>query len=299
MTAAPSASPSIILRATHILLVRVDACTATAWQTSPNQWLQRSLDLRLRLLDVLKGGAQPLSEVAVRIAQYANPGLVHQPIPGVWSAAQVDRGVELVIFAAAETAASADVARLLTEPACIAVAPAASALAGVRLALSKERGQISMPQLLSEADAAAAGLDLIFIEYLITLLHHPEIAKPDAFAHLMALLENPRLTAQSKMALLMETQYALSVAPAFGPAHRERFVITLFRVALASTEPGMRQQIFTATLPTVIGLSDIGATLAAHQVFRDKPQDRARILESLRPFTSEAPAARLAAWLQR
>lgn len=299
MTASLPASPSIILRATHILLARVDSSAATPWQTPPNQWRERQVDLTLHIEEILKGAVQRRTDVAIRITQYANPGLVNQPIPGVWSAAPVDRGGNLLIFASVEASTAADPARLFTEPACLGIVPARTALTGVRLAMRRESGQLSMPGFLAEAVGAAGDLDLIFTDYLKALLDRPEMASKVAFDHLMALVESPRLAIQPRMALLREIQYALSVAPVYTAAHRERFVIALFRVALASTEPGIRQQILGATLPNVIGLSDGGATLAASQVFHDTPQERARILEDLKPFLSQEPIARLAAWLKR
>src|SRR2546421_12684334 len=93
-------SPSIVLRATHILLIRVEASTFGEWLPAPRGGVSRAVDLTLKLEEVLKGTTdeQPDDQVRIEVTQFATGTTRIMPMPGAWSNHKLDPGTRLVAF---------------------------------------------------------------------------------------------------------------------------------------------------------------------------------------------------------
>src|SRR5258708_4452924 len=118
-----SAPRSIVLRSTHILLVKVIAAKEGAWVPSKPGFKSRTVDLSLEISETLRGKVDPLpgEPVRVTIPQSDYDGeLMMQPVPGSWSRVPLEPGTELVVFAESRVPR---VDQVLAEPACTRVVP--------------------------------------------------------------------------------------------------------------------------------------------------------------------------------
>ena len=127
-------SRSIVLRSSHILLVKVVAAKPGAWARSKPGLKSRTVELSVQIVETLRGKIDPAPDgpitLTIEQADYAGQ-LMMQPLPGSWSRVPAEPGTELVAFA---ESASQRAERLLEEPACKLVQPAAQVLPGVRIA---------------------------------------------------------------------------------------------------------------------------------------------------------------------
>ncbi|HEV8323854.1 MAG TPA: hypothetical protein VG389_19715, partial [Myxococcota bacterium] len=136
MTAVPvlPGSKSIILRATHILLVRIESAREGEWRPRLEGGLvERNLDLALTLEEVLKGKVATAAggRFETRVLQVAHPSGRVFPVPGVWSGVRASPGMRLVVFARNSGTAPGP---LLEDPSCQRLVAPEKALADLRLA---------------------------------------------------------------------------------------------------------------------------------------------------------------------
>lgn len=301
MTSTVLRSASVILRASHIMLVRVDSSRATPWVTNSTQWSHRSLDMVLTFEEVLKGDLKepPGSKGTVRVTQYGNPSLINLPVPGAWSGVDADPGLELIVFSDASTLGTPPERNtLLLEPACLRVVPAKNSLAGVRLALRHEARELSLSELLVEGNQSASLLDHIFAEYLSTQLSDPSFSDKKVFEQLMDLLENPRLAIETLGELLMDVLDNVSRSQTFSDYHVNRLVIALFHIAFETKVPQMRENLFSIDLPNLLGLKGGATRRSVEEVFREFPGTREKFLHSINSYAGDPNADRLAGWLR-
>ena len=297
MTRVVPASPSIILRARDIALIRIVSTSTEAWSSPPDGFPTRRVTLKVILEQVLKGQVRPKPDEAVSAAvvQYKNPSSWEIPLPGVWTDQPLEPGTRLVIFSNSERD---DPGSLLPEPACLGVARASDALEGVRLALRAEGQPLRLEELLAAANTAAASLDIIFVQYLETRLSEPAMAEKKTFGVLLELLENRALLRAPRAALLSAILAAVSMDPVYSARHLERLALALFRLASATTDADLRENILTTLLPNLLGLSG-GLELTAAGVFQDNPPERDRARSALRQAAATLDVTRLLAWIDR
>jgi hypothetical protein len=297
MTNVIAASPSLILRATHILIVRVNTPRPTPWQTADG-WLVRSVDLVATVQEVLKApeGAPLTGPSRLRVTQYANPSPLQMPIPGAWSEAPVEPGASVLVFSVAEP--SADLATVLVEPACQRVLPSEVAPMGVRLAMRRERRELTISEFLTQAVGIAPSLDAIFVDYLSAQLTNPELARIETFERLTALLETPGITTATRANLLNAVIGSVSNSPIYSDAHLNRLAVALFRVALSPIDPNLRENVLSVYLPNHIGLTGGARLRRASEVFRDLADEREEIEWAMRAHAHTPSGAKLVTWLR-
>src|SRR5205823_355008 len=77
-------SPSIVLRATHILLIRIEAAQIGEWTSPPDKWIERRARLTVALEETLKGNTRekPGEQVAATVTQFRNPSDWEIAVPG-------------------------------------------------------------------------------------------------------------------------------------------------------------------------------------------------------------------------
>ena len=95
------ASRSIVLRSSHILLVKVVAARPAAWAPFRPGLKSRKVELSVQVEEALRGLIDPAADrpVDVTVEQTAYDGeLMMQPLQGSWSPVPIDPGTELVTF---------------------------------------------------------------------------------------------------------------------------------------------------------------------------------------------------------
>lgn len=217
-------SSSIVLRATHILVIRIESSVAGEWTPSPDGWLRREAQLTVLLEERLKGDTREDAgtSLPLRVTQYANPSLWTTGVPGVWSEVSIEPGSRLVAFSHSEGDRTAV---LLIEPACELLL-AESALADVRLALRAEAGEMDLAALVEEAGKIAGSLGHLFVEYLLEAYGDAALRSPETFEPLAQLLEHPGLSLVARATLLSQLTSRL-LAGAADPACRERLALAM------------------------------------------------------------------------
>jgi len=296
MTVIPD-SPSLVLRSTHVLLIRIASSQIQPWDAAPDGLKRRSVHLDVVLEETVKGSTRQQSgeHVAVTVPQFQRPmGFGIVSVPGIWTDKPVEPGTRLLVFA---SSAGDDLAALLVEPQCRDIVPAEEALAGVRLAMRAETEPLRIPELLNQAIASAASLDYIFIEYLSTKFAQPVVAQPDTFALLLRLLETPPLPDVPRSALLRMMFDELMASKIFSDKNFNAFAIAMFHLLGSREAAALHENIASMYLPNLLGLSGGVFPRTADYVFREHPEERERARQILHTYRDGAAVDKLRGWL--
>ena len=290
-------SSSVILRATHILFLRVKASQPGEWSSAPTGGVSRAVDLNLELEKVLKGTTRerPGDQFQVRVIQYGTGTSRKFAIPGVWSHQSLDEGTELLAFCRSH---SNEVVELLDEASCEQVLPASDALTTVRLVLQIETENLPPPDLFALVQPAAALLDYTFVQYLWAQLSQSALVEIDIFELLMQFLETPTLTYMCR-ATLLDLVYSLIYAS--GTASEEhlcRFAITMFRLLGVSEAKSLHDNIIGVFLPNLLGLTGGAPKCDVNDIFREYPADRSLATNWLRDYRGVESTDALLDWLR-
>jgi hypothetical protein len=287
-------SASVMLRATHILVIRIESSQAGEWSPDPSgDWLRRSVALTIRLEERLKGITREEvgTSLDLQVTQYASPSLWVTGLPGVWSEPSVEPGMRLVAFCRSEGDRTAE---LLVEPACELLMPAENALVDARLAMRAETERLDVAALLAEAREVAASLGHLFVEYLWEAHGGAFLWDAKAFESLMQLLENPDLALIARATLVSQLTTRFLAGPA-APANRARLALAMFRLLEIGQAAPLRDNILETFLPNLLGLPGGAAQVTVDEVFRDHPDERRRAESLVRELQPAAQA--LIQWL--
>jgi hypothetical protein len=295
MIPANADSPSIILRSTHILHMRLDAAQPGEWSHHPSGWMERRADLALTLIEILKGatGEAPGQQFQLTVIQLTGGPLSMVPAPGVWSDKPLDPGVEMVAFCRGQGALAAE---LLTEPACERLLPAAGALADVRLAREIESGRPTLSEAVDRAVRAEASLHDVFIEYLWARWENEALREPQSFELVMRLLETPGLGYIARATLLNLVLGDVLSGKASAPL-ANRLAVALFRLIEVKEAASLHDNIIGTFLPNLLALHADMASKKAADVFKEYPNERAKTEETLRSYQGEVSTTELLEWL--
>jgi hypothetical protein len=287
-------SPSLILSASHILLIRIERSQAGEWSPAPEGGVQRAVDLDLTLEETLKGETRekPGQQLQVTVRQYGTGTSRIAAVPGVWSYQPIDAGTRLVAFCRSDEDVAAE---MLRDPRCEALAGAESALPGVRLALRAEEEDYPLSALLEQAAPLAASLDAIFVQYLWARYQASD--EQDKHALTADLIEQPDLAYVARAALLGELYSAAVADPAYPPKWRRRLVVALFRLLGMEAAAVLHDQVVDLFLPNLLGLAD-GPTPEPAEVFREYPGEAASAEAALQGYAGAASAEPLLEWLR-
>lgn len=285
-------SSSIVLRATHVLVIRIEASQVGEQSPDPSGWLRREVSLTLRLEERLKGiTREDIGAMSLQITQYASTSPWATRLPGVWSDQPVEPGTRLVAFCRSESDKTAE---LLVEPACELLMPAESALADARLAMRAETERLDVEALLAEAREVAASLGHLFVEYLWEVHGGAFLWNPKDFESLMQLLEHPDLALIARATLVSQLTTRFLAGPA-EPANRARLALAMFRLLEIDQAAPLRDNILETFLPNLLGLPGGAPQVKADEVFRGLPEERQRAESLLRELQPTAQA--LIQWL--
>jgi hypothetical protein len=293
-----SDSPSIVLRDTHILLIRIQSADSTEWANTLNGGQSRTVNFTASLLEVLKGAVreEPGQDIRVRIAQERIQTPLLLPPTGGWSDRTLNPGDQFVVFS---ISSSSSVAELLQVPACKQVLPASISLEDVHIAAKAEEDGLALYGILGVARPVAASLHHIFAEYLAARLPELSIETSANFGALMEFLELPSLAAPVRTSLLDSVDRYISSSDKTAEWHFDRLAITMFRLLGSSSEALFRDNLVSVDLPNLLGLTGGDTVRTANQVFHDHPQDRLATERTLRNYHGDSSTAALLAWLRK
>jgi hypothetical protein len=291
----PSESKSIVLRSTHILLVRVTDAREGAWAPSQPALKSRTVDLSLQVLQTLRGkvAPEPKGPVQVRITQSDYAGeLMMRSLPGVWSPVQLAPGTELVVFARTDSSRVEDV---LTEPGCTRVVLAKTVLPGVRIAVNAEG--LSLERTLALAAPETTQLDPTFAEYLWEKHGGGALASQQDFDLLMGFTERKGLEVSTRQALLKGGYDLVGMHPDAPPERGQRLALTMCRVLLMPEASGLHENLIGTYLPNLLGITSTQPPLPAAAVFKGHEAERDTLHAFLRHHGTGADAMPLLTWI--
>lgn len=289
-------SPSIVLRATHILLIRVDAAETAEWVLVPSGWLQRSVNVTVTLMEVLKGAVQEHvgDQFPLQVTQFRINTVWLVPTPGVWSEQPLDPGTQLVAFCRTDGDQAAE---MIKDPACEKLIVASSALLDSELAIQAESEHSTLPALLERAKPQAASLNYIFTEYLWAAYGKDALRNAEEFEALVQFWQEPDLNVVARSTLLSSIYSAL-ITGTVAPTHLNRFAIALFRLLDLPAAAPLHDNIVGTFLPNLLGLHTNVAVKVAVDVLKEHPEDRAKVEKILQSYSGGSSTAQLLEWLK-
>ena len=289
-------SQSIILRATHILEIRLDAAKPGEWSHHPSGWLERRVDIEVTLIHVFKGTLQEAVNDSLRLTviQLDNLSPWKTAILGVWSEKDLEAGSRLVAFCIGH---SESVAELLKEPFCQQLRTVSDASDDVALALQAETERPGLEQVIDRAIQTAPTLNDLFMEYLWARWQKAALQNPQDFNQVMEIFETPSLGYTAR-ATLLNLVIGDVLSGRASVMVTNRFVVALFRLLGIKEAAPLHDNIISTYLPNLLGLGTSNEH-AARDVFREFPSDRERAEQTLSGYKGNTSATYLQDWLRR
>lgn len=288
-------SRSLILRATHIVSVRVEAVQSSPWTPRDDGGgEERTLSLTLRLEHVFKGQVDQRAGDVVRIdTRQRRLGFNWRPMPGVWSNVTPQPGTQLVGFS---IALSHDARLLLTDPAAVELLPAESALADV--ALIARGAPQSLADTLAAARREAPLLGNLFADYLWAT--HREAAMQDfaVFDAILRAIEWPELNTVARLTLLMSIPDTVLGAEPPATRHIDRLAASMVRILQLPEAQALHDNILGTFLPNLVDASEPASRPPASVLAR-YPDEFAALRRLAAAHAQDEPAAALVAWAKR
>lgn len=290
-------SPSIILRATHILLIRIVQSQASAWQPVSTGIVSRTVSLSLILAETLKGDTQEAAgePVSLQVTQYDTSTTRITAVKGVWSHKPIEPGTVLMAFCRSDSTMTSE---LLQDSTCERLDLAEPILDDVRLALEAETDNLRAVDLLRQAAAIAASLDFIFVEYFWARYGNSTIQNSEEFAALMQFMLLPDLSYIAR-ATLLDNIYSRLIASPHLPIERvSQLTSTLFQLINISSAQNLHDNIIQVFLPNLVGLTAGRTEQLATEVFSENPSERQMAKANLQNYQGQASTQPLLEWLQ-
>jgi hypothetical protein len=292
-----SDSPSHVLRATHILLIRIKSVDAGEWMDDPTTGgVSRSLKVEATLVMMAKGYTKESAGAVIltTIQQFGTGTSRIAAVPGAWSRQKIEPGKEFVTFAVTD---SDDAAEIVRDPACQLAINAGDSLTDVHLAMDTENKPLDLFRAVSIAREAAARISFLFPEYLWAMYSSEALADPNKFDAIASLLEQPRLSQLARGTLISRITTGLT-SPEPPPTNQlMRFAIALFHL-LAKPEAGsFHENIVGTYLPTVLDLGN-PSRRSADKFFEDRPVEKSRAVQIMNNYRGSQPAAPILTWLR-
>jgi hypothetical protein len=277
------ASPSIILKATRIVVVEVRAV---------GEGVESRLDLILR--DVLKGtlDASPGMPMSAT-GRLASPARRELTPSGPWAAARPVPGATLVVFS---SAASADPRAVLAESAILRVTGAEIVGHDVRRALALDRAGGPLQAHIA-AVTEPPPLTALFGEYLMARVAEEKLhADPDGFASLMTWLEKPERSAALQLSVVQSLTGKVITDSAPGRII-DRLALAALRILVVTDDDALAGQLVDTYLPNLLGLEGSLPRRTVATVTSGDADMRARALAAVRRRPASVTRERMSDWL--
>jgi len=291
------AHESIVLRSTHILLVKVIAAEAGAWAPSAPGLKARTAELSVQISQTLRGTLDPAPDATVHVAVVQNDyagELMMQPLPGAWSRVEVMPGTEWVVFA---TSAESRAERLLAEPACTRVVPAEAVLPGLRIAVKAAADRLPLTRVLVLAAPETAHLDPTFAQFLWDQYGSAAIASQSDFDSLVAFAERKGMETRTREAMLEGGYDLVTLHGDEKPERARRLALAMYRVLLMADAADLHDNLISTDLPNLLGITSGLPAQTASMVFKGHESERDALRVFLRSQGTDADATPLLEWL--
>lgn len=291
-------SRSVILRSTHILLIRIESSEAGPWQPEPSGNLVRHVRLAVRLEQILKGEVvqKEGSQLRLEVQQLGRPGTRYYALSGAWTDQPIQPATRLVAFSSSE---SADAANLLVEPSCKEIIPAESSLVDARIALDTESKHLSLSDSLRLAETSAGSLSYVFPEYVAARFQGSLLGSISEFSSLLRFIENHKLSSVARTTLLDFAVSEFGDVRSPSPPLVLKFVVTLFNLIAMPEAAALHDNLIGVYLPEVLRWNHLDGKLSASQVFQGAPSERARAEAIINGYHGNASTEALKVWLKR
>ncbi len=182
-------SPSLILRATHILVVQIESAAERPWTLQKHPTGGQAISLTLKLEEVVKGHVKHTPGDLIKIDVVRFPMGLTLP-PGIWSMVPIDARTRIVVFS---QTASDDTALVLNDPAGLKAFLADKTLLDVHLAVQAESMHLDVAGILAQAKPATASVGELFADYLWYRYRSEAMVDIKKFELLLRFIEEPAL----------------------------------------------------------------------------------------------------------
>ena len=290
-------SPSYLLRATHILVIRINSVDAGEWtKDATTGGVSRPLKVEATLETIAKGFTkQSVGAVILTTIQQFGTGTSRiAAVPGAWSGQKIEPGKEFVTFGVTD---SDDAAEIVRDPACQLAMDSGDSLTDLHLAMDTESKALDVFGAVSIAKDVAAQISFLFPEYLWAMYSSEALADTTKFAAISDLLEQPGLSQSARGTLISRITTGLT-SPEPPPRDQlTRFAIALFHLLAMPEARSFHENIVGTYLPTVLDL-DNPSRRPADKFFEDWPGERSRAVQIMNTYHGNESAAPILAWLR-
>lgn len=294
MVPANADAQSLLLRSTHILLIRIESADVGPWVEDEGP-TRRDIELHLVIEEVLKGTLSTGTDklVTVKARQSRRVGTRYYALPGVWSEHDVGAGTRLVAFSISAKDAGGEV---LSERRLQMLLSPEESLADVRLFREVESKKLRLVEVLEQANRQASTLGFVFADYIGDRVETNEKLGAPELDAIRTHLEQPNLAPEPRSTLVGTVNSLLMASDPVPAPVLERWVTTLFhQIVIPSSSDA--DNIIQVYIPNMVGLSGGVKRKTAKVVFSEHPQEREQAEQILRNYKGPAPAGKLLAWL--
>jgi hypothetical protein len=290
-------SRSLVLRSANILVFRILEAAAGEPSAAPGRPQSQTWNLKIQLLDVLKGEIEekPGAVVTAQIVQYLpSPGRQGAPT-GVWAARDIAPGQELISFGRIPVK---NLAAAILDEACEQIEDAKDALADVTLSIKAEQSGRPALAILGYAATVPDQIGYLFAEYACAKTMDTTLPDPATFDAFMKVLEAPKLRLTAREAMLDEAFAKVIDSDEPPPEITNRFALGLFRLLVAEGIEELRPKLLEDYLPHILRLEERGRTLKAQSVFAGHSAEASTVERWLAQNPGAPNSARLRTWIR-
>jgi hypothetical protein len=277
------ASPSLILEAPSIAMVRIDAASTGPWRSAEPNQRRRMVKLDLTVEQVFKGRLHPGERIHIDAEQHEAIGR-YVAVGGAWSGKVVEKGRQYLVFSRqpAETLRVAD----------------AGEAVDVELALEFEKNGWPLSELDRRAGPNRGSLGRLFAEYLGAKLPAAVRGGAGQWESILAFIEGPELSPAFRAMGAVTAMDAVLMQPPAPPPILQRTALMGFHLLAMPDANGLHNRLVQAYLPNLLGLTGSEPKHPAAEIFSGNPAAREQAAKSLAALPPSAHRDRLQAWLE-
>jgi hypothetical protein len=291
-------STSVILQATHMLLIQIESADSGSWAQETARTQARSVKLQISLREVLKGsvGDDTSTNIEIPVQQAAGLGSRIFAVPGVWSGKLLNAGTRHVVFCRSSSVNANDI---LQEAHTMAVMSSGECLSDVRRTLDAEREHVTLPELIPRFAGDPDSLGPLFAEYMAARLDEVLFRDAEGFNELMSSLETPIVSSRFRGIILREIYSRALLADPAPPGFDDRLVVGTLRIIALPEAAPLHDDLLKTYLPNLLGLEGGATKKRAESIFRRFPGEREQAERVLSAYATPAIAALVLDWIRR
>lgn len=291
-------SPSYLLRATHVVLVEIEAVKVGDWTRADVGGVVRGVDAEAKLVAIFKGNfAEPPGTVVhVALSQFGTGISRIAGVKGAWSYQEIKPGARFIVISVTNSESAPEILR---DPSSKYVLSAKDVLTDVELAAQVESQALDVWKAVALAKSVAPKLEGLFLDYLWARFESAAFADEKKFDLFADLIEQPSLGRSARDGFI----HTLSAASdRESQAHKQiaRLAVAFFRLLPMPEAAPSHDNLIGTYLPNLLDLA--APTRApdapnADAIFHGYPGERAKARAALQAYRGTEPTARLLAWI--